>query len=129
VRDGGRDLLDVDAAGRAHHEDRRCVSRSMDEAVDVGLGGDLSAAGTPTHLVHREPVDRQAQDARRDIGRLGGLAASFTPPALRRPPVCTWAFTTTVPPRRRAMASASVGVDATSPSNMGTPAALSSARA
>jgi hypothetical protein len=58
-----------------------------------------------------------------------GLRASFPPPALPRPPACTCALMTTVPPMRRAIASASVGVDATSPSNIGIPAALSSARA
>ena len=58
-----------------------------------------------------------------------GVAASFTPPALPRPPTCTCAFTTTGPPIRRAIASATGGVEATSPSSMGTPAALSSVRA
>ena len=38
-----------------------------------------------------------------------GSSASLTPPALPRPPACTCALTTTVPPIRRAIASASVG--------------------
>ncbi len=48
-------------------------------------------------------------------------SASFTPPALPRPPAWTWAFTTTRPPRRSAMARASSGVAATSPRGTGTP--------
>ena len=38
-----------------------------------------------------------------------GVLASFTPPALPRPPACTCAFTTTVPPNCCAIASASLG--------------------
>ena len=34
-------------------------------------------------------------------------AANFTPPALPRPPVCTWAFTITGVPNRSAAATAS----------------------
>ena len=52
-----------------------------------------------------------------------GVLASFTPPALPRPPACTWAFTTTVPPSFFAIASASAGVVATSPGGTGMPAA------
>ena len=55
--------------------------------------------------------------------------ATLTPPALPRPPVCTCALITTLPPSRRAMDSASVGVEATSPSDMGMPAALNRVRA
>ena len=47
------------------------------------------------------------------------LLASFTPPALPRPPACTCAFTTTVPPYCFAIASASSGVVATSPGGIG----------
>src|SRR3990172_12375967 len=50
-----------------------------------------------------------------------GSSASFTPPALPRPPACTCAFTTTFPPRRSAIARAWVGVSATSPPGTGTP--------
>src|SRR3990170_2991703 len=50
-----------------------------------------------------------------------GSPASFTPPALPRPPACTCAFTTTVPPRRSAIARAWAGVSATSPPGTGTP--------
>ena len=50
-----------------------------------------------------------------------GSSASLTPPALPRPPACTWAFTTTRPPSRSAIARASAGVSATSPCGTGTP--------
>src|SRR3989304_2532223 len=50
-----------------------------------------------------------------------GSSASFTPPALPRPPACTCAFTTTLPPRRSAIARAWAGVSATSPPGTGTP--------
>ena len=50
-----------------------------------------------------------------------GSAASFTPPALPRPPVWTWAFTTTGRPSRSAAATASSGVKATSPVGTGSP--------
>jgi hypothetical protein len=52
-----------------------------------------------------------------------GEVASFTPPALPRPPVFTWAFTTTVPPSSRAAAAASSGVSTVRPGNTGTPCA------
>src|ERR1700730_10219304 len=51
-------------------------------------------------------------------------SASFTPPALPRPPACTWALTTTLPPRRWAIARAWAGVSATSPPGTGTPNSL-----
>src|SRR4051812_7029405 len=51
-----------------------------------------------------------------------GLAASLTPPALPRPPVSTWAFTTTVPPPSfSAAVRASSGVWTTSPTVVPTP--------
>ena len=50
-----------------------------------------------------------------------GVAATLMPPALPRPPICTWAFTTTVPPMRSAAARASSGVEATAPSGVGMP--------
>src|SRR5438128_203472 len=47
-----------------------------------------------------------------------GVFATLMPPALPRPPACTCAFTTTVPPNARAAASASSGVVAMRPSGM-----------
>ena len=52
-----------------------------------------------------------------------GDDASFTPPALPRPPVLTCALTTTVPPSSAAAAAASSGVSAVRPDNTGTPCA------
>ncbi len=53
-------------------------------------------------------------------------AAYFTPPALPRPPVYTWAFTITGAPIRSAAARASSGVSAISPSETGIPNRLKS---
>src|SRR6266545_329077 len=50
-----------------------------------------------------------------------GSSASLTPPALPRPPACTWALTTTLPPSLEAIALACAGVSATSPFGTGTP--------
>src|SRR6516165_11049885 len=48
--------------------------------------------------------------------------ASFTPPALPRPPACTWAFTThTLPPSARAASTASSAVVTTLPAGTGMP--------
>src|SRR4051794_473410 len=55
-----------------------------------------------------------------------GLSASFTPPALPRPPVSTWAFTTTGPPIEEAAARASSGETARRPSETGIPTRLKS---
>src|SRR3954469_7422974 len=59
-----------------------------------------------------------------------GSCASLTPPALPRPPVLTWALTTTVPPPSfSADARASSGVVATCASSTGTPCAANRSRA
>src|SRR4029077_18229549 len=58
-----------------------------------------------------------------------GSSASLIPPALPRPPACTCAFTTTLPPRRAATARASACVVATSPAGTGTPNSRSRALA
>src|SRR4030095_6583151 len=58
-----------------------------------------------------------------------GSSASLIPPALPRPPACTCAFTTTLPPSRVATARASAGVVATSPPGTGTPNSRSRALA
>ena len=50
-----------------------------------------------------------------------GVGQYFTPPAFPRPPTWTCAFTMTGLPTRRAIASASSGVVATSPGGIGTP--------
>src|SRR6266487_4417847 len=58
-----------------------------------------------------------------------GSAASRTPPALPRPPVLTWALTTTAVPSRSATARACSAVSATSPGRTGTPCAANSSLA
>ncbi len=50
-----------------------------------------------------------------------GSLASWIPPALPRPPTCTWALTTTVVPSSAATSSASSGDQATRPLGMATP--------
>src|SRR5262245_23230561 len=50
-----------------------------------------------------------------------GLAASFTPPALPRPPAWIWALTTALPPNPWATRAASSGVVATPPLGTATP--------
>jgi len=57
------------------------------------------------------------------------LSASFTPPAFPRPPIFTWALTTTFPPSRSAAERASSGVEATAPPKTGTPFASNRSRA
>jgi hypothetical protein len=55
-----------------------------------------------------------------------GDSASFTPPALPRPPVFTCALTTTVVPSSPAAAAASSGVSTVRPGRTGTPCAAKS---
>src|SRR2546426_865390 len=58
-----------------------------------------------------------------------GLSASLMPPALPRPPACTCALTTTLPPSRCAIVRACAGVSATSPFGTATPNSRRSALA
>src|SRR2546425_235372 len=58
-----------------------------------------------------------------------GSSASLMPPALPRPPACTCALTTTLPPSRCAISRAWAGVSATSPFGTATPNSRSSALA
>jgi hypothetical protein len=89
----------------------------------------ISAAGTTSTLCTVSPLICIPRIFEAISAVSAGVLASFTPPALPRPPACTWAFTTTTDSSRRLSASASLGVAATSPSGIGTPAALRSARA
>ncbi len=89
----------------------------------------ISAAGTTSTLWTVRPLIVMPRIWAARSAASEGFRASLTPPALPRPPAWTCALMTTVPPIRRATASASVGVEATSPSNIGMPAALSNARA
>ena len=88
----------------------------------------LVAAGTTSTRWTMSPLMLMPRIFSAAAPASAGFLASFTPPAVPRPPAWTWAFTTTVPPTRRAMDSASEGVDATSPSGMGMPAARNRAR-
>jgi hypothetical protein len=65
-------------------------------------------------------LDVEAQDRLRGLVRLVGVFATFTPPALPRPPVLTCALTTTTPPSFSAAAFASSGVSAMMPGSTGT---------
>ena len=55
------------------------------------------------------------------VSAASAASATLMPPPLPRPPACTCAFTTTLPPRRWAISRALAGVSATSPSGTGTP--------
>src|SRR5688572_24603903 len=89
----------------------------------------MSAAGTTSTLCTVSPLICMPRIAVACAFASAASLPSLTPPALPRPPVWTCALTTTVPPSRLAIASTSAGVAATSPSGVGTPAALMSARA
>src|SRR5579871_117180 len=52
---------------------------------------------------------------------LAASLKSLTPPAFPRPPISTWAFTTTLPPSLAAISSTTSGSDVTSPAGTGTP--------
>ena len=81
----------------------------------------MSAAGATSTWYTVKPLIVMPRMA--DAAALAASApsASFTPPALPRPPACTCAFTTTLLPNRAAMARTSSGLAATSASGMGTP--------
>jgi len=61
-----------------------------------------------------------------DAAGLAAPSASFTPPALPRPPVSTCALTTTAPPISSAALRASSGVSASLPFETGMPTRLKS---
>jgi hypothetical protein len=81
----------------------------------------ISAAGVTSTLFTVSPLICMPRIFDATSRASDGVFASFTPPALPRPPACTCALTTTVLPNRRANASASVGVFATSPTGTGMP--------
>src|SRR5204863_1051858 len=63
------------------------------------------------------------------VSAASGPSATLMPPPLPRPPACTWALTTTLPPSRWAISRALAGVSAWSPSGTGTPNSRSSSLA
>ncbi len=105
----------------------RWVSRSMISPTYASVA--MSAAGTTSTFWTVSPLMLIPMILLACSFASAGVAASLTPPALPRPPVWTWAFTTTARPSFRAMASASSGVAATPPSNIGTPAFIKRSRA
>ena len=124
------DLLDLDAAlGRAHQQDPPLGpvedGREVELLDDVGGRADQDLADGHALDVHAEDRRRRPPPPRRRE------PASFTPPALPRPPTSTWALMTTLPaPVRRgtarAAARASSTVWATSQAGTGRPWATSS---
>ena len=76
----------------------------------------MSAAGATSTVFTVVPLMSRPMISPARSAASSGVAASFTPPALPRPPTSTWALTTTGPPMRSAAARASSGVVAVSPS-------------
>ena len=114
-------LLDLHAAlGRAHRQERAVAP--VEQEREVVLLGDVAGLGDQ-HPVHGVALDVHPEDGRGLLLRLLGRVASFTPPALPRPPVLTCALTTTVPPSSAAAAAASSGVSTVRPGSTGTPCA------
>jgi hypothetical protein len=81
----------------------------------------MSAAGATSTVLTVTPLMSSPMISRARASASAGSAASFTPPALPRPPTSTWALTTTGPPMRSAAARASSGEVAVSPASNGTP--------
>ncbi len=81
----------------------------------------ISAAGATSTLCTVRPLICMPRILEAISFASAGVFASFTPPALPRPPACTCAFTTTVPPNLRAISSACCGVVAISPGGTGMP--------
>ena len=100
-------LLDLDAALGAG-DDVIALRRAVEDEAEVVLLRDLGGR-RDEHGPHRHALDVETDDLARALRRLVGAAASFTPPALPRPPTRTCAFTTTGPPMRSAAARAAVG--------------------
>src|SRR4051812_44587929 len=81
----------------------------------------MSAAGATSTRCTVCPLMSMPRISRALTTASCGSWASFTPPALPRPPVFTWALTTTRPPSATAAASASSGSVTTVPTDTGTP--------
>ena len=116
----GRDLLDLDpAVGREHEE--RLPGPAVERHREVVLARDLGGRLDPEPL-DAVPADVETEDlARARPEPRPDPAASFTPPAFPRPPVSTWALTTTGPPSSAAAARASSALNATRPAETGMP--------
>ena len=81
----------------------------------------MSAARVTSTLRTGSPLIVSARMSRAFATASSGECASFTPPALPRPPTSTCALITTVPPSAAAMSPASSGVTATCPGSTGSP--------
>src|SRR5215203_672833 len=81
----------------------------------------MSAAGATSARCTVWPLMSMPRISRAFATASCGSVASFTPPALPRPPVLTCALTTTLPPSASAAASASSGAVITVPTVTGTP--------
>src|SRR5690348_2470999 len=81
----------------------------------------MSAACVTSTRRTGSPLIVSARIARACSNASSGERASFTPPALPRPPACTCALITTVPPSEPATSRASSGVPATWPGRTGSP--------
>ena len=82
----------------------------------------MSAARVTSTLRTVRPLMFMRRMSRGPLDRLlAASCASFTPPALPRPPTSTCALITTVPPSAAAMSPASSGVIATCPGSTGSP--------
>ena len=90
------DFLDVDAALGAGHEHDLAVGAVEDDA-EVELAGDVDA-GHDQDLVDGVAANVHAEDGSLPRAPRRAICASLMPPALPRPPVCTWALTATSPP-------------------------------
>ena len=118
------DLLDLDPAlGRGHHDDP--PAGPIEDRPEVELLDDVRR-GRDEDLADRDVLDREGEDRRaRPSPPRRAEPASFTPPALPRPPTRTWALITTrsAPAARirSAAARASAGVRATSQRGTGQP--------
>jgi hypothetical protein len=88
------DLLDLDAAlGREHAEVQ--LGRPVEGEARVVLLGDVRSVLDPDRRTTWPLMSRPRMLPACVRASSRSNAASFTPPALPRPPTCTWALTTT----------------------------------
>jgi hypothetical protein len=120
------DLLDIHAA-RGRCDDRDTLGVAVDQQAKVQLTRDARAA-FDVDAVDRQPsgplwcVTRRLPSMPAAASTSSSERASFTPPALPRPPACTCALTThSEPPSASAAAFASCALRATRPSGTGIP--------
>ena len=86
-------LLDLDAALRRQHAEVQ-LGAPVERERRVVLLGDVARLLDPDHL-DGVALDVHPEDGVGVVPASPASAASLMPPALPRPPTCTWAFTTT----------------------------------